>query len=179
MKNTITAITGRRGSGKSLLLTSIMKWHYDHGYRVFTNMKGVKFPTTYITLKEAAELPDELHHAVLALDEMQVGADAREIFKAGNKGINKLATQLRKREIAFYFTTQVFKYVDKRLRGQVDEQIHCNKTNVDGIVRLEYYDRTLPLQIMVQEAKILHRKDLRAFFDLYDTNEIIDYDDDF
>lgn len=182
MENTITAITGWRGSGKTCFMTALLYQYHLQGFKVFANYH-LHFPYTYITLKEVAELPDSLRNSVIGLDEIQVGADAREIFKAGNKGINKLVTQLRKRKCALFYTTQRWKYPDLRLRDQVNQHIHVeavetydeDDNKINGIMDLIYYDRTLSIPDMIKNAKQI-RFDGRRYFSLYDTDEIIEYD---
>ena len=175
--NTIIAITGRRGSFKTCLMTALGYIDASSGRKVYSNYH-LTYDYIPITLKEVAELPKWLYNATVLLDEIQVGADAREIFKPGNKGINTLATQLRKRRITLYYTTQKWTYPDKRLREQVDFQYHCepigNKYSATH-ASVYIYDRTLSLVDMEREAKVKvfpgHK-----YWGMYDTEEVITYD---
>lgn len=170
----ISAITGRKGRGKTCLMTYFGYTDYVSGRKVYAN-----YHTTfadYITLKEVAALPDHLRGCTVLLDEVQKGADAREVFKPGNKGINDLATQLRKLDIMLYYTTQKWEYPDKRLREQAEQHIHCETTPEEGIFNLTLYDRTIPsFRDMVLEAEEF-TFDGRPYFDMYDTDEIISFE---
>lgn len=171
----ITGILGRRGDGKTLFMTALAKMDADSGRKVFANyhLKGMDYE--YISLKQVAQLPSWLHDATVCIDEIQEGADAREIFKKGNKGITKLATQLRKRQITFYYTTQVFTMVDKRMREQTDYLIQVQKIQPENPThfRVQIYDREIPYETEMINDLIFYGVPI---FDYYDTREVVNFD---
>jgi len=110
---------------------------------------------------------------VVLLDEIQIGADSYEIFKPSTKQITKFATQLRKRRITLFYATQDFKMAAKRLRGQTDYIIKFERTSIDGVANLQVFDMGLPILDQCIKTFIF---DGRPYFDHYDTDEIITFE---
>ena len=170
----ITAILGRRGDGKTCFATFLAKLDSDRGRKIYANYHLFGIPYEYITLEKVAELPTWLHNATIILDEIQEGADSREIFKKGNKSLTKLATQLRKRQLTLYYTTQVFTMADKRIREQTDYIVECEKVQKTNPTHfhIRVYDRELPFNTDMVNEFIFHGEPI---FKYYDTNEVIHY----
>lgn len=118
-ESAVWAIIGWRGSGKTALLAAIAENDYNNGKKIVSNVH-LSFPHIYMTFEELIELPDVIENATVIFDEFQVGAAARNALRNDNKKINMFITQLRKRNIVLYFTTQNFKFVDIDVRIQVD-----------------------------------------------------------
>lgn len=174
MKYPITCILGVRGSGKTLFMTGLAHRYYlQDGVKIFANYHLKKIPYQYITFKELSTLPDYLYDAVVFLDEIQVGADSYEIFKKSNKAITTFATQLRKRRITLYYSTQVFTMATKRLRQQTNFIIECHPTGNNGLVDILVFDRGLPFQQQLIKEFLF---DGRPFFGAYDTDEVIEFE---
>jgi hypothetical protein len=174
MKFPITCILGTRGSGKTLFMTGLAHRYFSKDKcKIYANYHLTKIPYQYITFAELATLPDDLYDAVVFLDEIQVGADSYEIFKKSNKSITTFATQLRKRRITLYYSTQVFTMATKRLRQQTNFIIECHPTSMNGVVDVLIFDRALPFQ---QQLIKQFEFDGRPFFGAYDTDEVIEFD---
>jgi GTPase SAR1 family protein len=174
MKYPITCILGTRGSGKTLFMTGLAhRYHEKDKVKVYANFHLTKIPYEYITFSKLATLPEELYDAVVFLDEIQVGADSYEIFKKSNKAITTFATQLRKRRITLYYSTQVFTMATKRLRQQTNFIIECWPTKSNGIIDIMVFDRALPFQ---QQMIKQFQFDGRKFFACYDTDELIGFE---
>ena len=155
-------------------MTSLAYRYYTHDHaRVYANYHLTKIPYTPIDFKTLATLPDDLYDAVVFLDEIQVGADAYEIFKRSNKAITTFATQLRKRRITLYYSTQVFTMATKRLRQQTNYIIECWATSQNGVIDIRVFDRALPYQEQLIKEFVL---DGRPFFSHYDTDEVITFE---
>lgn len=171
----ITAILGRRGDGKTCFATFLAKLDAARGRKIYANYTLIGIPYEKITLSQVAQLPEWLHDATIILDEIQEGADSREIFKSGNKQITKLATQLRKRKLTLYYTTQVITMVDKRMRQQTDYLVECEATDKVNPThfRVRVYDRELPFNTDMINEFIFNGEPI---FKHYDTNEVIHYD---
>ncbi len=167
----VVGIIGNRGAGKTCLLTSLLYIDSQLGNKVICNY-SVKFPATYMTFSQVADLPESLKGATLGFDELGIGADSREFFSKRNSKIAKLITQIRKRKCLMYYTVQRLNLIDKRVRQQTDKYILMEKTPVNGIFIL----RLLEGWNLEMTAKSTF--DGRKFFDMYDTNEIIELEED-
>jgi hypothetical protein len=172
MSGKIVGILGQRGGGKTLLMTHLAYMDYEINKSLIVSNYHLNFDYKYMTLSELAELPDWLKDATVCLDEIQVGADSRSVFAKGNKSISTLATQLRKRNITLYYTTQLLGQVDKRLREQTDYIIITKPLdkNKPGWFRLEIYDKRTDF---ILGEKFFWGKET---FQLYNTNEVILYE---
>jgi len=171
MKYPITCVLGERGSGKTLFMTFLAYQYYLEGKKIFSNYHLKEIPYTYITFKELASLPDEINNAVVFMDEIQIGADSYEIFKRSNKMITVFATQLRKRKITLYYSTQVFTMATKRLRQQTNFIIMCLPMKHPGLVNSEVWEYS---GINTKYLKSINL-DLKEFFIHYDTDEVISF----
>lgn len=184
MKYPITCIVGRRGSGKTLFMTILAHRYFNMDKRkIYANFHLTEIPYKYITFAELATLPDDLYDAVVFLDEIQVGADSYEIFKKSNKAITTFATQLRKRRITLYYSTQVFTQATKRLRQQTDYIIECHPTyikiedeSVLNKIDLLIFDRSLPFQQQLIKQHELKKYIIDNYYSCYNTNEVIQFD---
>lgn len=107
----------------------------------------------------------------MGFDELGVGADSREFFRKRNNDIGKLITQIRKRQCLFYYTVQRLNLVDKRIRQQTDKFILMEKTKEEGKFILRMVDGS--------DHGLLFKTIFngKPFFNMYDTNEIIELDD--
>jgi hypothetical protein len=172
MKYPITAVLGQRGSGKTLFMTYLAHQYHAEGKKIFSNFQLKKIPYTPITFSELAKLPEWLYDGVVFLDEIHIGADSYEVFKKSNKMITTFATQLRKRRITLFYSTQVFKMATKRLRDQTNFLMTCDHTQPPGFVKIEVYEY-IAYHAHTYIKTITHN--LTAFFDAYDTDEVITY----
>lgn len=128
-----------------------------------------------MTLKEMAELPDELTNAVVLMDELHVGADSYDFMKSSSKAFYMFATQLRKRKVNWYYTTQIFTQVAKRIRMQTDYLITMENTRKEHLFNVHVYDRRKVENINdpINQFKF----DGSDYFSEYDTDEVILFDD--
>lgn len=139
-ESSVVGILGRRGHGKTTLLTIIGEDDCNKGKKIITNYE-VSFPHTEMAFEDIVLLPDSLQDCTLLLDELQVGASARTALKKDNQNINKFITQLRKRNIVLYYTTQIFKLVDKDIREQTDYIITTQRTDIENEFKVIVLDR--------------------------------------
>ena len=129
-----------------------------------------------MSFSKVATLPDSIKGSTMGFDELGVGADSREFFRKRNSDIGKLITQIRKRQCLFYYTVQRLNLVDKRIRQQTDKFILMEKTKDEGRFILRMVDGS--------DHGLLFKTIFngKPFFNMYDTNEIIELDnkeDDF
>ena len=172
MEYPISCVLGARGSGKTLFMTSLAYAYHKEGKKIYANYHLIDIPYKHITFEELAALPAELNDAIVLLDEIQIGADAYEVFKKSNKMITTFATQLRKRRITLFYSTQVFKMATKRLRDQTNFLMTCDHTQPPGFVKIEVYEY-IAYHSHEYIKTITHN--LTPFFDAYDTDEVITY----
>lgn len=176
MKYPITCILGKRGSYKTCFMTKLAYDYYHEGKTIISNYHLIGIPYTYMPFSALAQLPESLYNAVVLMDEIQVGADAYEIFARGNKAITKFATQLRKRKITLYYSTQIFTQVTKRLRLQTDYIIQCEEIKqAPGYSKISIFDRGLPFNEQKIKELLFNGK---PYFSMYDTDEVISYGDE-
>lgn len=175
MNYPIFCVLGDRGAGKTCFMTRQAKHYADEGMKIFSNYHLIGIDYQPISFAQLAILPDYLENAVVFLDEIQIGADAYEIFKRSNKAITKFATQLRKRKITLYYSTQVFTMATKRLRQQTNFIIESHVTQTEGLFRIMVFDKNLPPKQQFINEFIF---DGRPYFPMYDTDEVIDFGDE-
>lgn len=199
-KPKLIGIVGDRGDGKTLLLTALLREDYDNGLNIFSNyslffpkprFKG-QLPPQKRTFKDIVTMPEELRNASVGLDELHIGADSRQSMNKSNLILSKLITQMRKRNLDVYYTTQRLNSIDKRLRQQTDffimvERVYCSHDKFDEqgvpqelwfkyqIIDAYYYDT---MNTKGDKEGFIYYGATKDLFELYDTDEIIDYDDE-
>ena len=169
----ITALIGDRGDGKTLTLTAIAMTYHRQGQNVYANytLKGIPFKK--VDFETLASFPDWLHDGVVLIDEAHIGVDAYDFFSNRSRDIVKFTTQLRKRRLSMFYTTQIFTSVARRLRLLTNYTIECFRTETRGVIRLNLFDRSQLKSSLNGYIKTLIM-DGRPFFQNYDTNEIIE-----
>jgi hypothetical protein len=173
VKYPIAAIIGDRGSGKTCFMTFLAVKYHKEGRKIFTNYTLHNIPHTKITLKQMSELPDELTNAVILMDELHMGVDSYDFMKSSSKAFYTFATQLRKRKVAWYYTTQIFTQVAKRIRNQTDYLITMENTKKEHIFKANVYDRK-NFNDLINHFTF----DGSDYFDEYDTDEVIQFGDE-
>ncbi len=167
----VIGIIGNRGSGKTCLMTSLLYIDYNLQHKIIANYH-LKFPCIYMSFPQIAELPEEMTGATLGFDELGIGADSRQFFSKRNNNIGKLITQIRKRKCLLYYTVQRLNLIDKRIRQQTDRYILMEASPNPG--------RFIMRMIDANNGDLIYKSvfDGRQFFQLYDTNEIIDLEEE-
>jgi len=86
--------------------------------------------------------------------------------------ITIFTTQLRKRKITLYYSTQVFGMVTKRMRLQTNYIIEMDNKVEPGYINANIYEyNTANYQDYIKTLKM----DLRGYFNSYDTDEVITF----
>lgn len=152
-----------------------IKYHAE-GKKIYSNYHLKNIPYKSMTLKEMAELPDELMNAVVLMDELHVGADSYDFMKSSSKAFYTFATQLRKRKVSWYYTTQIFTQVAKRIRMQTDYLITMENTKKEHLFKGHVYDRRKLENINDPINQFTF--DGSSYFSEYDTDEVIVFGDD-
>lgn len=114
-------IFGKKGSGKSTYMISLMLHHLKRGWNVYTNMGDVCIPGVRVfpidQLKTCAPEP----HSVLFVDEGGLIWDNRG-FKSFDKGYTEFFKLQRKYKCKVYINSQDFD-IDKKIRQLTDSMV--------------------------------------------------------
>lgn len=152
-------------------MTFLATQYHKEGRKIYSNYHLKNIPYKSMTLKEMSELPDELTNAVVLMDELHVGADSYDFMKSSSKAFYMFATQLRKRKVNWYYTTQIFTQVAKRIRMQTDYLITLENTKKESLFKATVYDRRKQQEINEPVQQFLF--DGEIYFKEYDTDEVI------
>lgn len=157
-------------------MTYLAKKYHEEGKAIYSNYHLINIPYKPMTLKEMSELPEELNNAVVLMDELHVGADSYDFMKSSSKAFYMFATQLRKRKVNWYYTTQIFTQVAKRIRMQTDYLITMENTKKEHMFNVHIYDRRKLENINDPINQFTF--DGTAYFSEYDTDEVILFGED-
>jgi len=166
----IIGIIGKRGSGKTLLMTKLAHDLVNKQRVVYTNI-GFFFPHELLNKEFFQDYKNQqLQGCGIFIDEIYIYVDSRTSQKKSNRLLSYFFNQTRKRNVDLFYSTQFFNQVDLRLRLNTElfmfPQIIKVKQKVYVVVRV--MDRDLKLK-----GKIVFLGN--DYFRLYDTNEIIDF----
>lgn len=182
------AILGDRGSGKTNLLTALLKYERDSFKRRIVANYTLRFPYTRRTFEQVCAIPPELQGSAIGLDELGLGADSYKFWSKAAEKMAELIFELRKLHAKAFYTVQRFGLITVRLREQTDGYIMMDDPDRDvmwkddpngnrvyvadhrevcqGVFDARFFDR--------DRRFVKHRKfDGRPYWDLYDTDELI------
>lgn len=119
--HTLVFIFGKKGSGKSTYMVSLMLQHLKRGWTVYTNMSDVCIPGVRIMNTESLKscVPDP--HSVLFIDEGGLIWDNRG-YKSFDKGYTEFFKLQRKYKCKVYINSQDFD-IDKKIRQLTDSMV--------------------------------------------------------
>lgn len=139
----IALYRGSRGKGKTLTMVKDGKRYFDRGFKVYSNMKSLKFgeyvDSTFIL---NINRQSQLFNCVLIIDEIELFFDSREFSKKENKDFSKFLQQIRKRNVNILCTCQYVGLVDLRIRQQIDIIVYPHFDKVSLYVTCYYFDLT-------------------------------------
>jgi hypothetical protein len=170
----------------------MIKYAYERflkGDTIFTNL-GLKFSAKNKNIHELdkkffenyAESKFDIRNALILIDEAHVFVDSRNAMTKKNKLFSKFITQSRKRSVDLLYTTQdknpefflASGQVELRLRKMTDYIVFCESIKVD--------DEMYIIQKWCDSYGCLIKEPISylasPFYPLYDTDEIIDFDND-
>lgn len=113
--------------------------------------------------------PNFFNHSVMLLDEIHIYFDSLDFMRVNNRRMAKFFSQLRKRDILLFATTQYIMNLDIRIRRQamnVFEMEHIYK----GLFEVTTHEIDGYFSREISRFKI----DLSDYYGYYDTNEIIE-----
>lgn len=164
----LNGIIGYFGTGKTNLLTAIA--YANVGVRsIFANYTLYGIEYTPIDIDDLAQFPEWVHDCVILLDEGHVGANIYDVFEERIHDFAEFITQIRKRRVFMFWTSQLFDRVALPLRRYTKYVFQMEETIYEGIsyiTLLDYKDYGR----VIYANKIF---DGRPFWNLYDHEEII------
>jgi energy-coupling factor transporter ATP-binding protein EcfA2 len=127
----VVAITGPRGSGKTLLMTYLAIIDMKRGRSVLANYNiGGRVRTGLVqsqplNFENLLAMSESLQQCVACIDEINLWFDSTRWMTQGNKLLGILLQQMRKRSMSLYYTSQNFRWNENRLRWQTDLLVFC------------------------------------------------------
>lgn len=117
----IRAIVGLPGSGKTYYMVRRLYGfrRRDPGCAIVTNMSSLWLPGSELGYVDDLSKALELRSCVLALDEVHLWFSARDYRSHGTE-YDAWVSQLRKRQVDLWYTSQNISGVDKMLRERTD-----------------------------------------------------------
>jgi hypothetical protein len=161
-------VFGRRGHGKSLLITYFLAIFQLAGIPIYSNY-GVK-GSNAVNLKQLLEIED----GAIGLDELWQKLDSRLWGDKINIFITHWYQQQRKKNLVILWTAQQLGSMEKRVRESSDYLIRATKTedeNGDKVFSydiIDGYDMTLLKTIRARE------RDIKWIYPYYDTLQYVD-----
>lgn len=132
--NKLIFIFGKKGSGKSTYMVSLMLQHLKKGWHVYTNMEDVNIPGVRIFPTEQLKTCVPEPHSVLFIDEGGLIWDNR-CFKSFDKGYTEFFKLQRKYKCKVYINSQDFD-IDKKIRQLTDSMVLMSSiAGCIGVVR--------------------------------------------
>jgi len=162
----INAVVGDFGSGKTLFLTYLANMNVGHR-KIFANYTLYDIEYTPMAIEDVATFPPEVNNAIVLWDEGHIGAGAYDVFKKDVQKIAVFISQVRKRNLVIFWSSQIFTKPAKPLRDHTRYMYECHSVGVPGLSRIRVFDIYAEEQ-MINEFIF----DGRELFNKYDTNEI-------
>lgn len=170
----IIAYLGNIGSGKTLSMVKKAYEQFKRGKTIYSNFK-LNFPYKELTLDILLDMRSkdfDLKNSVILIDEAHIYLDSRRSASKINLIISYFILQSRKKSCDIYYTTQFIDQVDKRLRQTSHAYILCKTRHINQVTTITL--NTIELR-KVEGSKIIYKAfKSNPYFDMYDTNEIVE-----
>lgn len=150
------------------------RWEYDKVKVLITPSQVEKYGNQKNTevllsiLDTVKENPNYFNNSVMLVDEIQVELDSFEYLSDINRAMQGFFSQLRKRNIFLFATSQHLKNVDVRVRRQLLFMFMCKQFAKDSY-RIETYQ----MGYDTFSHRTTYEFNLSDYYHLYDTNELI------
>lgn len=156
----IIGLTGKRGAGKTLLMSALAKAFAEiMNVPIFSNygLKGSQ------DIKRLSDLW-KFQNAIICFDEIGVSIDARK-WK-DNVQSTYFVNQSRKKSVLMFYTMQDPMLIDIRLRQGTDFMIFCEmRKDVIIATFVDWYSKVIGIKLQIS--------DIKRFYDIYDTYRVI------
>lgn len=176
----IIGFLGRRGDGKTLLMSIFALAAAKGGDKIFTNyaLKLPGFKTEKmdkVFLKSFADTKGEAFlrgvDATICIDEFPTFIDSYDFRTKKAQIFSYFVLQTRKRGCSLYYTAQQLNLVPIRVRNNTDLLIHPTFDKKYDTLTYTIHQYMPPV---VKPMKTLIIKNVSQYFGLYDSNEIIE-----
>jgi len=145
---TVYVMTGRLGSGKTLISVKRMRDYLRNGSRIATNLdlnvehllpvmnrtaRVIRLPdkptaSDFEALGQGSDVIDESKHGLIVLDELGTWLNSREWGDKGRKDVIDWLVQCRKWRWDVIFICQSVNMIDKQIRDAlVEMHVHCKR----------------------------------------------------
>jgi hypothetical protein len=183
---------GKQGSGKTALITKFIidnRTKLNDKTRIFSNYEliGIDYtPCTFNNklerdkgkldvLEQLQKDPKFFNNSIMAFDEIHIYFDSRDWMSENSRIVQVFFSQLRKRRILLFGTTQYIMNFDVKLRRQcmnVFSMKYLGRSDIfEGVIfNVETHDIDGVNTKFISSYKI----DLEDYFQYYDTEEIIE-----
>ena len=166
----IVGLQGGLGSGKTIgMVRYLYKDNAVYGRPVYANF-WLGFKYNKLNIKELLNNKIDLHNVSIGIDELTVFADCRSSIS--NRLISYFVLQTRKRNVCLYFTTQDFGMIDKRIMRHCHIRIMCTNPCEDDSYPYRIYE-VVDTRRSLYDPPSIFQLDIRPYFNMYDTDEII------
>ena len=179
----IHLITGKQGSGKTLLMTKMSYEGYLKGKTVYSNV-DFKFP--YKTLDYQDIISCKLENAIVVIDEGHLLLSSRNSMSTTSRKIcDSFVSMVRKKNLDLIISTQAQRKIDCRIRDETDYYHNAEKyvyINNEWIIQYSNIDLDIdiPTIILINTTDMSTDQQIKSFFHaniyykLYDTKQIIE-----
>lgn len=169
---------GAKGKGKTLTMIKDAYVYFMNGYKVYSNMKSVKF-AIYLSNEKilAINKKSPLKKCVFLIDEIQTLFNSRRSMKKENVEFSFFIQQIRKRDIELLATSQYINTIDLTFRQHVDYMVTPNFDKELLVCHVTYLDMNSieedQFGQMTPASSVNVVFDCRDIFGKYDTKELI------
>jgi len=174
--------TNNLGGGKTLFMVERAYMKYRQGSRIFSNIK-LNFKYEKLTLKDIIDCKYE--NGVIVWDEIHINIGSRSSMSKKNIGVtSSFLSQIRKKNLEVYGTTQRIGKVDKRLRDECDFWYVCDRfvrhgSGWEKVKHNQNLDKNIPILVRVKVTKMYDMTERNyyflgnKYFNMYDTKEVV------
>lgn len=169
----ISCVIGDFGTGKTTYLTYLAKANVGKR-NIYANFTLYGMWYTPISVEDLAGFPEWVHDGIVLLDEGHVGANIYDVFKKDVKEFAIFISQIRKRNIFVFWSSQFFSKVAKPLRDytkymyQFTEVKDIYNNQIKGTATVDLFD-------LHNNYRYINtfNFDGRSMFPYFDTKEIV------
>ncbi len=163
---------GKQGSGKTLFITKLCIDNFEGSRKIYSNYSLKGLPYTSIDLEILLNIldndPNALNDSIILLDEIHLYLDSLDFMRKNNRRLQTFFSQLRKRNILLFATTQYLMNVDIRIRRQ------CMAVfDMEHIYKDLFLVKTCEIDGYYWNEKDKTHFYLQDYYKYYDTNELI------